>query len=71
MGLVTLDPSAIPAAARLRLAHAMGVEMSLGRDATKAEIEAYLRRHLRAKVETIEEAEAKAAVTAAPFDPGN
>jgi hypothetical protein len=70
MGLVTLDPTAIPVPMRTRLAVAMGTELGLGRNATQAEIEAYLRRHLKAKVEAIEDAAAKAAAVAASFDPG-
>lgn len=70
MSLVTLDPNAITAPMRTRLVAAFGTYLGLGRNATQAEIEAYLRRHLKAVVENVETETAKAAISSANFDPG-
>lgn len=72
MPLLTIDLTAAQAA---RLAHAVGVILGLRdgsnqpRDATPAEVKAYVVGELRSRVRGIEEEEARRAISGEPFEP--
>lgn len=52
-----------------RMAAAVGADLDLGRDATAAEVKAYMIQHLRSVVLRIERQQAVAAIQLSSFDP--